>query len=435
MNNDHTRVYRGKNTIVPFTMSQDQISDQDLDTLYIDHEINDEFVRDLMPTIPVPVLHPSRLLNRTHEFINAFSGETMYAVKCNPDRLMLKTMYEGGVRKFDCASIAEIRTIHELFPDAKIYFMHPIKAFEAIREAYVNHGVRAFVLDYADELDKILEETNSAPDLELFVRMAIPKEKKGGNVATDFSSKFGAKPDEAVKLLQACRPHCKKLGLSFHVGTQCDDSDIYPKALGFAAKAIADSGVDVEVLDIGGGFPAELNTDTPIPPIQEFTRKITAAIKQFGLEDKQLLCEVGRGLVACAGSLIVRVEGRKDDLLYLNDGTYGGLFEAGGAIGLPYPASIIRREPSNDQSHTLKGFRFAGPTCDSVDMMNGPFMLPEDIQVGDWIQLEQLGAYGEVSRTDFNGFGSVQKIVVMSKIKTLTEPEDINENNRDYAEL
>ena len=111
------------------------------------------------------------------------------------------------------------------------------------------------------------------------------------------------------------------------------------------------------------------------------------------------------------GSLVVRVEGRKDDLLYLNDGTYGGLFEAGGSIGLPYPAHLIRRE-ERDFHGPLKAFRFAGPTCDSVDMMKGPFMLPSDVQVGDWIKLDQLGAYGEVSRTDFNGFGTVQKIIV-----------------------
>jgi ornithine decarboxylase len=115
--------------------------------------------------------------------------------------------------------------------------------------------------------------------------------------------------------------------------------------------------------------------------------------------------------VACAGSLVVRVEGRKDDLLYLNDGTYGGLFEAGGSIGLRYPARLIRRE-ERGAAGPLKPFRFAGPTCDSVDMMKGPFMLPADVRPGDWIRLEQLGAYGEVSRTDFNGFGTVQKIIV-----------------------
>ena len=154
-----------------------------------------------------------------------------------------------------------------------------------------------------------------------------------------------------------------------------------------------------------------LDTAEPVPPVNAFTKAIAQAISANELDDLELLCEVGRGLVACAGSLVVRVEGRKDDLLYLNDGTYGGMFEAGGSIGLPYPAKLIRRE-DRDYNGPLKAFRFAGPTCDSVDMMKGPFMLPADIKVGDWIRLEQLGAYGEVSRTDFNGFGSVQKVIV-----------------------
>ena len=397
-------------SVLPFTLSNNQTSQHDDDTLYVDHEINDNFIRDLSPVIPVPILKPQALLERTQTFVASFTGETMYAVKCNPDPVLLKEIYKGGVRKFDAASIAEIRLIHGLFPDAKIYFMHPIKAPEAIREAYINHGVRAFVLDYADELEKILHETNAAPDLELFVRMAVPKDDSS-HVATDFSAKFGAQPDDAAELLKACRPYCKTLGLSFHVGTQCDDPERYAKAIHFASNAIKDSGVSVEVLDIGGGFPAELNASTPVPAIDTYTRGIADAINTHNLGDLQLLCEVGRGLVACAGSLIVRVEGRKGNLLYINDGTYGGIFEAGGSIGLPYPARIIRREERTSEA-PLQPFRLAGPTCDSVDMMNGPFMLPNDIQTGDWIMLDQLGAYGEVSRTDFNGFGAVQKIIL-----------------------
>ena len=143
---------------------------------------------------------------------------------------------------------------------------------------------------------------------------------------------------------------------------------------------------------------------------------IAEALSRNDMSHMQLLCEVGRGLVADAGALIVRVEGRRGDLLYLNDGTYGGMFEAGGSIGLPYPCHLIRRE-DREGSEELKAFRFAGPTCDSVDMMNGPFMLPADICAGDWIKIEKLGAYGEVSRTDFNGFGTVQKVIVTAQTK------------------
>ena len=403
-----------EDSVCTFSLSGDQISLHEIKPSYLDHDVTDEYIRDLNPSIPVPILKPENLANKTREFVTAFMGHALYAVKCNPDELFLTTMYKAGIRRFDAASIAEVRLIKRLFFDAKIYFMHPIKAPEAIREAYINHGVRAFVLDYADELDKILHETNAAPDLELFVRLAVPKENAGGDVATDFSNKFGAKPDHASELLRLCRPHCEKLGLSFHVGTQCHDTSVYSKAVMHAANVIERSGVSVDVLDIGGGFPAELDMVEFLPPIQDFTQSIANAIQDHGLCELELICEIGRGLVACAGSLIVRVEGRKDDLLYINDGTYGGLFEAGGSIGLPYPAHLIRRE-NRDYEGSIKPFRFAGPTCDSVDMMYGPFMLPSDVQTGDWIKLDQLGAYGEVSRTDFNGFGCVQKIVIQQK--------------------
>ncbi|MCB1720477.1 MAG: type III PLP-dependent enzyme [Rhodospirillales bacterium] len=398
-------------SICSFSLPEDRIPSQKTEMTFIRRDADDSYIRALNPCVPVPVLRPGRLTRRAQEFTRAFPGHVLYAVKCNPDEILLKAMHKGGVRRFDVASIGEVRQIRGLFPRAKIYFMHPVKAPEAIREAYVNHGVRAFVLDYAAELDKILHETNAAPDLELFVRLAIPKDTPDGGVATDFSSKFGARPEEAAELLRLCRPYCRKLGLSFHVGTQCGDPEIYSKAVAHAAGVIEESGVAVEVLDVGGGFPAELDQADPVPPIESFTGAIAGAVAENNLKNLELLCEVGRGLVACAGSLVVRVEGRKGDLLYLNDGTYGGMFEAGGSIGLPYPAHLIRRE-ERSYAGPLKPFRFAGPTCDSVDMMKGPFMLPDDVRPGDWIRLDQLGAYGEVSRTDFNGFGTVQKIVV-----------------------
>lgn len=396
-----------KASLLNFTLSNEQIVPLGSDPLYMERDLDDAAIRELSPCLPMPILRPEVTRRRAKRFAAAFPGEVMYAVKCNPDPIFLKAMYAGGVRRFDVASISEIRLISGLFPDAKCYYMHPIKTPEAIREAYINYGVRAFVLDHPEELDKILHVTNAAPDLELYVRIAVPK----GNVATDFSSKFGAKPDMAAELVRICRPYAARLGISFHVGTQCTDPEVYTKAVDYTAKVVRDSGVEVESLDLGGGFPATLDEKNPPPSIEVYCAMIADALHRNRLEDKEILCEAGRGLVASGGSLVVRVEGRKDDLLYINDGTYGGMFEAGGNVGLPYPVHIIRRE-ERDYQGELKGFRFAGPTCDSVDMMKGPFMLPADIKAGDWIRIDQLGAYGEVSRTDFNGFGSVQKVVV-----------------------
>lgn len=369
--------------------------------------LSEEFIRQLDSSIPVAVLEPNLVRKRAEEFVAAFPGRVMYAVKCNPDPIFIEAMYDGGVNCFDAASLHEVALIRERLPFASIYFMHPIKAPEAIYEAYHTHKVRSFVLDYQGELNKILHVLPDADDLELFVRIAVPK----GKVATDFSTKFGAKFEESIMLLREARAHCARLGVSFHVGTQCTDSEVYFNAVRYAIDVIKVSRVEVESLDIGGGFPAVLDVDNPPPVIEDYMQMVVSALADSGFENMELLCEAGRGLVADGGSLVVRVEGRKGDLLYINDGTYGGLFEAGGSIGLPYPARLIRKHPVESEAE-IKAFRFAGPTCDSVDMMNGPFMLPEDVQVGDWIALDKLGAYGEVSRTNFNGFGEVVKIVM-----------------------
>ncbi len=377
--------------------------------------LSDATIRKLNPTVPVAVLEPALVRKNAEIFTYSFPGTVMYAVKCNPDKAFLQAIYAGGVTHFDVASLAEVKLIRTLLPFASIYFMHPIKAPEAIISAYHDYQVRAFVLDHMSELDKIIHTLPDATDLELFVRIAVPK----GKVATDFSTKFGAHFDDAVELLKATAPHCAKLGVSFHVGTQCTDADVYYNAVIYAKKVIDAAGVDVSAVDVGGGFPAILDPENPPPTVQEYSMQIKRASKACGLEGTQLLCEVGRGMVASGGSLVVRVEGRKGDLLYLNDGTYGGLFEAGGSIGLPYPVRLVRKIEYNSAA-PVKPFRFAGPTCDSVDMMKGPFMLPDDVAVGDWIAINQLGAYGEVSRTNFNGFGKVIRKVIRAARKRPT---------------
>ena len=366
----------------------------------------DAFVREIRPRYPVSVLRPEKLTARAAEFIDLFPGQILYAVKCNPDRRVLAALITGGVNGFDCASINEIKLVRELKQDAAIYFMHPVKSRESIREAYFDYNVRCFVLDTADELAKIIDETQGAGDLTLFVRMAMPKQK----VATDFSAKFGASPMIASQLLAQARGHAAKLGLAFHVGTHCTDTSAYRHAVSVAAGVIATSGAPVDALDIGGGFPADLDLMNPPPPLSSYISEVRRALDDANLSSIELLCEPGRGMVACGGALVVRVEGRKGDLLYLNDGTYGGMFEAGPSCDLPYPSRLIRAE-GYVPSAVLAPFRLAGPTCDSVDMMKGPFMLPDDVREGDWIALDQLGAYGEVSRTGFNGFREVIDVI------------------------
>lgn len=370
----------------------------------------DAYVKQTRPRYPVSVLRLEKLTAKAAEFTGLFPGRILYAVKCNPDEKVIRALIAGGVHSFDCASIGEIRQIKAIKPDATIYFMHPIKAREAIREAYFDFGIRAFVLDSADELKKVLAETKNAKDLTLFVRMAVPKQK----VATDFSAKFGAAPMLAGELLRLARKHAAKLGLSFHVGTHCTDTGAYSHAVKVATDVINACGVTVEAIDVGGGFPADLDPANPPPPLAQYVAAVTDTLRAAGMDGIELLCEPGRGMVAGGGQLVVRVEGRKGDLLYLNDGTYGGIFEGGSSCDLPYPTRMVRAKGAKSIA-ALEAFRFAGPTCDSVDMMKGPFMLPADINEGDYIVLDQLGAYGEVSRTPFNGFDQVIRIELAEK--------------------
>lgn len=369
----------------------------------------DEAVSAYQPALPTYVTRPDILAEDVKEFVQLFPGDVVYAVKCNPEKHVLQVMAKNGVQNYDVASLEEIRAVKRVAPKAKLFYMHPVKAPEAIREAYFEHGVRAFVLDSKDEMYKIMRETDLASDLELFVRLALPKNKKA---LIDFSSKFGALPSETAELLQLCRSVSTKLGLCLHVGTQTTDPAVYKRAIKVAATVIKASNVKVDVLDVGGGFPVEY-PDQPVPPLSVFVDAIKDALRINKLSHMPLMCEPGRKLVARSGSLIVRVEGRKGNMLYLNDGTYGGLFDAGAQLKGRFPVKRVGGADKFSATTGQIGFRFAGPTCDSIDMMDGPFYLPEDMKAGDWIEIGQTGAYSIAMRSNFNGFGAAERLLLL----------------------
>ncbi|WP_456305728.1 type III PLP-dependent enzyme, partial [Falsiroseomonas oryziterrae] len=357
----------------------------------------DALVARLRPEEPLHCLRPATIAGAARSFLAAFPGETLYAVKCNPEPAVLRALWRGGVRRFDCASIGEVRLVRSMFADASIHFMHPVKPRGAIREAWARHGVRDFVLDSAEELAKILEETGNGQGLGLIVRLALPK----GGAMYDLSGKFGAAHDDAVALLRAARPHAAKLGVSFHVGSQCMEPAAYAGAVALAGAVIREAGAAVEVLDVGGGYPVAYPDITP-PPLVAFTTAIAAAVAEQGLSALELWAEPGRALVAGGTSVVLQVQHRRGDVLFMNDGVYGALSDAG-APGFRFPARLIRPEAAGSVTNTLP-FAFFGPTCDSADHMKGPFHLPADIREGDWIEVGQLGAYGAALRTAFNGF-------------------------------
>jgi ornithine decarboxylase len=230
--------------------------------------------------------------------------------------------------------------------------------------------------------------------------------------AYSLSGKFGVPLGQAASLLMAARKASQKLGVCFHVGSQCMNPESYRLAISIVADLITTTDVRLDMLDIGGGFPSVYPGMTP-PPLGDYMRAIKKAVKaEPRLAACQLMCEPGRALVAEGGSVVVRVELRKGNMLYINDGTYGSLFDAG-VPGFTYPVKAVR--PGGTLSSETMEFGFFGPTCDSMDAMKGPFHLPADIQEGDWIEIGQLGSYGATMRTNFNGFFSDETAIVNDK--------------------
>jgi ornithine decarboxylase len=356
-------------------------------------------------------LRPAAIAGAARCFTESFPGDVLYAVKCNPEPRALRALWAGGIRHFDCASLAEAAVVRKLFPAAQIHFMHPVKSRPAIRDAFGVYGVSDFAFDSADELAKILQETvrvelvGDPPVLGLFVRLALPK----GGAVYDLSGKFGATLEDAVALLRAARPHAARLGITFHVGSQCLEPASYARAMALAAEAVVNSGVAVDIIDVGGGFPVSYPDLAP-PPLAEYMTEIAAAAAPFP-GNIRLWAEPGRALVAGGGSVVVQVQLRRGDALFINDGVYGNLSDAG-ALGFRFPARRIRLGEAEDPAGPVADFALFGPTCDSADRMRGPFRLPADMREGDWIELGQLGAYGACLSTGFNGFGKLDLVEV-----------------------
>jgi ornithine decarboxylase len=370
-----------------------------------DHVPN--LITELRPTNPIYLHRPQAIENSTRFFLNNFLGKVLYAVKTNPDEMVLKQIHALGVDNFDVASLEEIKTISGLFPEANMYYMHPVKPRHAIRTAYFDYGIRNFSLDSLDEFQKILCETNHARDLNLFIRVGVSDTYS----AIKLNSKFGINPKEAILLLRAIRKHTAKLGICFHVGSQCMNPEAYTNAVSIVDAIVKEAGVKIDILDIGGGFPSVYPGMQP-PAIKQYFDAIHNSIKNSSLNRCELLAEPGRAIVAESGSIVTRVELRKGQYLYLNDGTYGNLFDAG-TPGVIFPTRLIR--PNDSHAFAMSEFSFYGPTCDSLDVMQGPFLLPKDTREGDYIEIGQLGAYGRTLSTRFNGFGSIDNTYLTSE--------------------
>ena len=368
----------------------------------------DDLVNTIRPVEPIYCIRPNSIKAARNWFKSNFPGKILYAVKTNPNEKVIKYIGDSGICQFDVASINEIKLIKKIYPKAHAYYMNTIKSREHIKEAYFNYNIKDFAFDSKDELQKIIEATDNAKDLTLYLRVCISNE----HAEIDLSQKFGALPSEALGLLRLSKGYASKVGLSFHVGSQCMHPISYAKGIRDLGNIIKKTKIIPDFINVGGGFPSIYPDLNPFP-LESFMNEIKKAFDDLKLEKKpELMCEPGRALVAESGSSIVKIVLRKKQKLYINDGTYGSLFDAG-VPNFVLPTRMI----SNGRitSKKLTPYSLYGPTCDSIDYMKGPFVLPNNLKEGDYLEMGQLGAYSLTFRTKFNGFYSDQILEVQDK--------------------
>ena len=376
-----------------------------------------DYLKQTQPVNPILCHRPHAAGRSARWFVDNFPGDVLYAVKANPAPLILDCLYEAGIRHFDIASLHELKLVRQ-FEDARLYCMNTVKHPSHIREMYFVHGVRDFSLDCLDELDKIVTATDGAEDLSLHVRVTVDNSSS----CLPLPKEFGASPDEVEILLVKARTVAHELGVCFHVGSQSMNPEAYANAIDHVNELIAGAGVIIDSLDVGGGFPAAYPGLMPVA-LDEYLQVIAAAFdNSLTSETCRLKCEPGRALVAESASMLLNVLLRKDDWLYLNDGAYGCLFDAA-HVDFPFPVKGIRNGRLIDEEYNHE-FAFYGPTCDSIDAIVRPYLLPKSMNAGDFIEFGQLGAYGDTMRTNFNGFGYRDEIIVTDEpILSLFAPQ------------
>lgn len=360
-------------------------------------------VEALKPQEPVSCLRPHASYAAGNYFLRNFCGKTLYAVKTNPHPCILRALRKSGITRFDVASLNEIALLNRYIPDSEINFLHPVKNKIAISKAYYDYNVRTFAFDSISEMQKISDSTNRSNELTMLLRLSVSNRYS----AHSLTGKFGVGTDVALNLLPQAAKYCQRLGICFHVGSQCLEPKAYKLALRTVERVLQRTNVSIDIIDVGGGFPSMYPGQNPTP-LSAYFAQINTSLAEISLPKHcEVWCEPGRALAAEAGSTIVHVDARKNNLLYINDGTYGGLFDAG-LLGFRYPVKCLSiKRPSEDQP-----FIFYGPTCDSLDVMPGPFMLPSNISEGDYIEIGLTGAYGSSLRTNFNGFDTGQEAIL-----------------------
>jgi ornithine decarboxylase len=362
-----------------------------------------DLLRHKTTELPVFCYLPQRVRSAVRNFVDLFPGEVLYAVKANPDPQVVQWVIEGGVRGFDAASAEEIALVRAILPEGRCAYNHPVKSRHAIRRAHREFGVREFVVDHSAELEKLFEEAGT--DITVQVRVATPDT----GAAVGFSEKFGAAPAEAAALMRGVVARGASAALTMHVGWQTIDPQAYANGIRTLSQVSAAAAVPPQYLNLGGGFPSVL-----MPPnltLKDFTDAIAAAAaREFKGRPPPLRCEPGSALVAAGGAVLAQVLLVKDAAIYLNDGIYGAFAELIHSKIQP-PTRVLTRG-GVERSGPMRSVRVFGPTCDGYDETPARFELPVATREGDWLLLEDMGAYSAPLITNFNGLGEHEFAII-----------------------
>ena len=329
--------------------------------------------------------------------------QAYYAVKANSNEEIVRTLFDEGA-SFDVASYNEFIQVYEYIrhfeeKDKDFYIWDKIIFSNTVKDRDTLRRIRRYkplvTFDNAEELKKIKEYCDTAG---VILRLKAPD--IGSQV--EMSSKFGAEPGDARALIQqAFDLGLVVEGLSFHVGSQCTNFDNYTAALDIASQVLDDArkrGYGVKILDIGGGFPVPY--DSRVPEFEKLAEVINAECARLFPEDIEIIAEPGRFMVATAAVLVSEIVGkaRRDGKIfyYINDGVYHTF------TGVVYDHWIPNFQAFRDGDTEVCAV--VGPTCDSFDKISLSEQLPADLQIGDHLYTENIGAYSIASSTRFNGF-------------------------------
>ncbi len=359
--------------------------------------------------------------------------QAYFAVKANCNPEIIKTMFDMG-SSFDVASIWEFKQVYENIKDwgekekqdfvwDKVIYANTIKPAKVLKKLDPYKILVTF--DNIEELKKIKEH---APNVRLVLRIRVPN--TGSMV--ELSSKFGAHPGEAVDLIgEAVNMGLSVEGISFHVGSQCQNFENYVQALNLCSSIFKEAelrnyemgflnpeGIRVKTLDIGGGFPVKYNGGGK--PFSSLAKKINSEIKRlFGKNGIDVIAEPGRFIVATSATLVTKIIGKSvrdgKTCYYLDDGVYH-TFSGQVYDHQQYPLHAFKEGE-------LKVCSTFGPTCDAFDTISLSDELPEDLQIDDLLYAENIGAYTLASATDFNGFPEARIVHINTNRQPIKEGE------------